>query len=95
MQRSFYFIQEKWIKETFLTVCPAITPPTTPPTSQFSSLWPAKDIHDFDGLHGDWLEHAAVALAVHHHHEEITAGDLLDHEGPANHSTDSQEQGDE
>lgn len=50
----------------------------------------AKDIHDFDGVHGDWLKHAAVTLVVHHHHEEITAGDLLNHKGPANHSTDSQ-----
>lgn len=57
-----------------------------------SSPWPAKDIHDFDGVHGDWLKHAAVTLVVHHHHEEITAGDLLDHKGPANHSTDSQRQ---
>lgn len=49
-----------------------------------------KDIHDFDGVHGDWLKHAAVTLVVHHHHEEIAAGDLLNHKGPANHSTDSQ-----
>lgn len=49
-----------------------------------------KDIHDFDGVHGDWLKHAAVTLVVHHHHEEITAGDLLNHKGPASHSTDSQ-----
>lgn len=57
-----------------------------------SNRWPVKDIHDFDGVHGDWLKHAAVTLVVHHHHEEITAGDLLDHKGPANHSTDSQKQ---
>lgn len=57
-----------------------------------SSLWQVKDIHDFDGVHGDWLKHAAVTLVVHHHHEEIAAGDLLDHKGPANHSTDSQKQ---
>lgn len=49
-----------------------------------------KDIHDFNGVHGDWLKHAAVTLVVHHHHEQITAGDLLNHKGPANHSTDSQ-----
>lgn len=55
-----------------------------------SSFWPVKDIHDFEGVHGDWLKHAAVTLVVHHHHEEITAGDLLDHKGPANHSTDGQ-----
>lgn len=50
------------------------------------SLWPVKDIHDFDRVHGDWLEHAAVTLVVHHHHEEVAAGDLLDDEGPVNHS---------
>lgn len=66
---------------------PVLNPPPSP-----SSLCPVKDIHDFDGVHGDWLEHAAVTLVVHHHHEEITAGDLLDHKGPANHSTDSQTQ---
>lgn len=55
-------------------------------------LKPVKDIQDFDGVHGDWLEHAAVTLVVHHHHEEIAAGDLLDHKGPANHSKDSQKQ---
>ena len=59
---------------------------------QLSSCLPVKDIHDFDGVHGDWLVHAAVTLVVHHHHEEIAAGDLLDHKGPANHSKDSQKQ---
>lgn len=59
------------------------------------SLWPVKDIHDFDGVHGDWLEHAAVTLVVHHHHEEITAGDLLDHKGPANHSTETEKKDEE
>lgn len=52
----------------------------------FSSLWLVKDIHDFNGVHGDWLEHTAVTLVIYHHHEEITAGDLLDHKGPVNHS---------
>lgn len=45
-------------------------------------LWSVKDIHDLHGVHGDWLEHAAVALVVHHHHEEVAAGDLLNHKGP-------------
>lgn len=47
-----------------------------------------KDIHDFYGVHSDWLKLAAVALVVHHHHEKITARDLLNHKRPANHSTD-------
>lgn len=55
-----------------------------------NSLWPAKDIHDLDGVHGDWLKHAAVTLVVHHHHEQVAAGDLLDHEGPANHNQGGQ-----
>lgn len=57
-----------------------------PQPKKKKSLWPVKDIHDFDRVHGDWLEHAAVTLVVHHHHEEVAAGDLLDDEGPANHS---------
>lgn len=50
------------------------------------SLWLAKDIHDLDRVHGDWLKHAAVTLVVHHHHEQVAARDLLDHKGPANHN---------
>lgn len=53
-------------------------------------LRPLKDIHNFDGVHGDWLKHATAALVVHHHHEKITAGDLLNHKRPANVSTDRQ-----
>lgn len=56
--------------------------------SHTPGLWPVKDIHDFNGVHGNWLKHGAVTLVVHHHHEEITAGDLLDHKGPVNHSTE-------
>lgn len=56
-----------------------------PQPKKNKSLWPVKDIHDFDRVHGDWLEHAAVTLVVHHHHEEVAAGDLLDDEGPADH----------
>lgn len=41
-----------------------------------------KDIPDFDGCHGDRGHRLTQAAAVHHHHEQITAWDLLDDEGP-------------
>lgn len=65
---------------------PVLNPPSP------NNMCPVKDIHDFDGVHGNWLEHTAVTLVVHHHHEKITAGDLLDHKWPANHNRDSQTQ---
>lgn len=41
-----------------------------------------KDIPDLDGRHGDGGHRLADAAAVHHHHEQIAAWDLLDDKGP-------------
>lgn len=36
-----------------------------------------KDIHDLNGIHCYWRNAAAVTLAVHNNHEEVTARNLL------------------
>lgn len=41
-----------------------------------------KDIPDFYGRHGNGAHGLTEAAAVHHHHEQIAAWDLLDNKGP-------------
>lgn len=41
-----------------------------------------KDIPDFNGRHCDGRHGFTEAAAVHHHHEQIAARDLLDDKGP-------------
>lgn len=37
-----------------------------------------KDIHDLNGVQGDGCELTAVTFIIYDHHEQITAGNLLD-----------------
>lgn len=67
----------------------SFTPPpgfltVDPLTSISSSSWAytRKDIPDFNGRHGDGGHGLTEAAAVHYHHEQVAAWDLLDDKGP-------------
>jgi hypothetical protein len=59
-------------------------PATDPPYwfQPHDSTYEQKDIPDLNGRHGDGSHGLTGAAAVHHHHEQITAWDLLNNKGP-------------
>ncbi len=46
-----------------------------------------KDINDLNGLHGNWRGGATVTCILNNHHEQVTAGNLLNYKGPERKNT--------
>lgn len=46
-----------------------------------------KDINDLNGLHGNRKGGATVTFILNNHHEQVTAGNLLNYKGPERTST--------
>lgn len=56
-----------------------VKPPHSKQADVFS-LW--KDINDLNGLHGNWRSGTTVTFILNNHHEQVTAGNLLNHKRP-------------